>query len=488
MCAAAKQEVYLGVDVGTSALKGVVLGRNGSVLDVFRETTPVYRDDGVDCISIRDLDERVDRMVHGARSRYRLVGMAAASVGESVVPVKEGKPLCDPIMWYDTATYPMERRILPEHPDLFSYRRVGIPSSYTMGVYKMLWLRERLGLEAVDAWLPISSYVSYRYTGEPMWDYSQGCRTLLLDIHERRWNGEALDRLGLDGELPSLDYMGSKVGSDEEGTAYYLGGHDHITGLFGIYQLFGKSPIIYESLGTASTTIVVADEEADEFHMDAPFTEPSGIIGVGFGPKHYFLQNAFRYTGGLLNAVGGWFTADPNPEFFDSVNREIEGREPDDNVLFFAGGDPVTGEEKSRVSMLNLPMPFEAAPVIQAAYFYLASIKLRTVNALEAVTGETPRFIAGGGLTRNRLFMQYLANVLNRPVEIADIGELTGLGAGIAAAVGAGDADTVAAAQKALEVTTIEPDDAHGVFRSRAERMLERYESLRKAGFVEYLV
>ena len=97
-------KAYLGIDIGTTNMKCLVLGSNGKILEVMHEETPKKRIAGADYLDLEATHSFVDKFISGASGKYSLGGIAFSSIGETVVPVYKGKALSDPLMWYDSAT------------------------------------------------------------------------------------------------------------------------------------------------------------------------------------------------------------------------------------------------------------------------------------------------------------------------------------------------------------------------------------------------
>ncbi len=86
---------------------------------------------------------------------------------------------------------------------------------------------------------------------------------------------------------------------------------------------------------------------------------------------------------------------------------------------------------------------------------------LDIVLAMEQSLGsQLERFIAVGGATRNKFWMQNKADVVGRPIEAADVEEATPLGAAILAGIGVGLYDDEQAAYDRVRRpgTTYQPD------------------------------
>ena len=111
--------------------------------------------------------------------------------------------------------------------------------------------------------------------------------------------------------------------------------------------------------------------------------------------------------------------------------------------------------------LLSSVQPTDPAALMRAAYENVAYALKANVSQLETISGQPLRQLRfGGGMAQNHLLASILADVLGRDVLVARSPEVTGLGAAMCAAVGAGMyRDLEAAAQgMASSVRQVRPD------------------------------
>jgi sugar (pentulose or hexulose) kinase len=450
---------YLGIDVGTTNTKILALHGDGSSEVLHSNPTATYTRDGVAYFDMRAIEADLSKAVDSARRNLDIRGVGFSSVGESVVPIDEkGRTLSDPVVWYDRVTVKLFRE-LGNADTLFPYEERGLQAKHTLGVYKMLWMKRNLPeVAAVRHWLPVSSYIPFRWSGEMRWDFSQACRSHLVNIHDRRWDTDTMGELGLAGELPPVDYMGSRIGTTAEGLPLYLGGHDHIVGMNGVRILFG-SDTIFDSIGSASVLGGTVSVSAEEMRKTLAAADDL-IVGVAHAPGSYYVENSTRYFGKLLEAVARLLGAEDVALFYDEMNSSLERREstPEALPLFFVEGDRIVRQDKSGYDIRDLDVNAPRESVVWGLYLYLAVTTQLIVEELGDMF-DTPRFVAGGGTSRNSLLMQVTADVLNRPITLLNQSELSGLGAALTAAESAGDTETIGHTRDRLETRTLEPSD-----------------------------
>ena len=201
--------MYLGIDLGTSGIKAVLVDDAESVrtshteaLDISRphpgwsEQTP---EDWWQA-TLRALDAIADS--HPAdMAAVRGIGLSGQMHG-AVLLDASGEPLRPAILWNDTRSEAECRELEEAFPNL---RQIaGNPAMPGFTAPKLLWVRKHepdLFARTRTVLLP-KAYLRYRLTGEMIEEMSDASGTLWLDVGARTWSEAALAATGL-----SLDHM-----------------------------------------------------------------------------------------------------------------------------------------------------------------------------------------------------------------------------------------------------------------------------------------
>jgi len=471
--------IYIGIDIGTTNTKAVAVSQSGRVEKVIKAETPKKTAGSVQYFDIARIESIVDAFTESLSAEYTVLGIGFSSVGESVVPVAKGRALHDPLVWHESCTSETEdeRRIIEKYT---SYRITGIAPYIRLSLYKMLWMMRNLDLAGVEYWLPISSYLIYRKTGAAVWDTSQACRSFLIDVHERRWNTELFAALALPGSLGELSYMGARIGT-ESGITYGLAGHDHVTGLFAVYNFFDRGNVIYDSMGTAAVITAIADEREGELHLDAPDGAAGGAIGAAFRDRQYYLLKPFRYFGLFISRLMELTGRGTSSEAFREVNDSIAKLSSVRPKAYFAvGGDVFLGNARERLNILNMSLDVKDYELVQSGYVYLGVISRLMLSDLMKYCGGSTPYLAGGAVTKDEVFLRYKASILGREILVLDTDEISALGAAVAAAVASGDEDMLASFRaNPLVRKRIYPDER---IARELEGVYEEYGEIMKSG------
>lgn len=447
---------YLGIDIGTTNTKALLIGEDGQRLWSASKLTPHVRKEEVEYFALRQLEEIVDDFIAQAGRLHLLKGVAFSSVGESVVPIKNGKALGDPVMWYEAVACQDEGEdaILQKWA---GYERTGLPHSTYYSVGKILWMRRRLE-QTPEIWLPLTSYMVWRKTGCISWDNSQACRSYLYDIHERTWIEPLLGALSL--EAPgSLDYMGAVCG-ERDGILYGLGGHDHMTGLHAIYDMLGDCSFYYDSMGTSSVLALVIDADREKLKERGAYNGKGGCVVSGFRQGQYIVTRSFRHYGALLATLMGVGGNAATPQDYEALNGRIQGCMTRQLESMFANyGDLILGYRgKDAINLLSLAPGATLDELMRSAYIYLAVTGAMEYEELAKVGRRDLPYYAGGAIVKNELFMQVKATAIEHGITVLDVSEIGALGAALIAARANGDEAAIAAvAQRYLGGTVVQP-------------------------------
>lgn len=470
-------KVFLGVDIGTTNIKCLVLGEDGRILDVLHSPTPKKRKGRVEFLDLDAARSYIEKAISEITELHSPAAVAFSSFGETIVPVKRGEVLSTPVMWYDRATYSLWESHKEAVDKLAPYRITGVENSYTFSFYKMLFHKAYSNLESVEHWLPVSSYLPYSLGAEPTWDMSQACRSFMVDIHSRSWNSPLLEYIRETEEaMGRLVYTGERIGSTKDGVPLVSAGHDHITGLYAAQVFAQGREFLFDSMGSASVIAAVVTGTAETLNFDRPLM-PGWTVGIAYKDHQYYMESNVRHYGKLLQTLMNLTGLEATKEEYEKINSEIEKlKQWNSKPLFLVNGDLVTGEGLQGISLLEMPIPFRREQLMQSAYIYLASISKRIVDNIERIAEKALPIISGGGGSLNCLLMKYKASLLDREIWVLPTSELTALGGAFAAARGVGADEVIDRCVSIHQPSKTSPDERIAdPLREIHEKNLEKY-------------
>ncbi len=320
----ARRTATIGIDVGTSATKGVLVDEDGRVLASATSAYPLltpqpgwteqHPEDWWRAATdvLRQLTATPDVEVAA-------VGLSGQMHG-SVFLDQGGRVLRPALLWNDARTgaecREIERRVGAERLIAIT----GNAASAGFQAPKILWLRahEPDAYAALTHVLLPKDFIRFRLTGEAATDASDASGTLLLDLAARRYSDEILAALDIPAAwLPAVHESAdvtSRV-SDEAaaatglrtGTPVVAGGGDNACAAIGAGIIAEGQGAI--SLGTSGTIFL---------RSERPVVDPKGALNAfcdAAGGWH--LMGVILSAGGSLR----WFTDAVTPAEVDVLRR-----------------------------------------------------------------------------------------------------------------------------------------------------------------------
>jgi glycerol kinase len=371
-----------------------------------------------------------------------------------------GRPVHHAIVWQDTRTGPVLRRFDEAFGEDRFRQRTGLPLATYFAASKVCWLlaevdgladraaRGEVLFGTMDSWL------IWKLTGRHVTDVTNASRTLLMNVHELRWDTEILAAVGIPAAMlpeirPSAQVYGT-VGADVAGgvlagvpVASALG--DQQAALFG-QTCFrpGEAKCTY---GTGSFLLLNTGTR--------PVVSGHGLLTtvgyqIGDQPAAYALEGAIAVTGSLVQ----WFRDNLGLISSAAEIEELAASVADNGGCYivpaFSGLFAPHWRSDARGVIAGLTGYVTKAHLARAVLEASGWQTREVVDAMNADSAAAPltELRVDGGMTANGLLMRFLADVLAVPVLRPTVAETTCLGAAYAAGLAVGywpDLDTLRA-------------------------------------------
>ncbi|MFH9074579.1 FGGY family carbohydrate kinase [Streptomyces alboflavus] len=425
----------LAVDQGTSGTKAlVVCPERGVIGSGTAPVRPRHLPGGR--VEVAP-DELLASVLDAGRAALADAGEPVAAVGlanqgETVLAwdPETGEPLTDALVWQDRRADDLCAE-LAEHADELK-ALTGLPLDPYFAAPKMAWIRRHLTRHGVvttsDAWL------THRLTGAFVTDAATAGRTQLLDLDSAAWSPRALDVFGLGAErLPRVVDAAEQVG-----TTTAFGGDVPLTGLLVDQQAALLAQDVTEP-GSAKCTYGTG-----AFLLAQTGSRPrrgdSGLVACvawRLGGRSSYCLDGQVYTAASavrwltdIGVIGG-------PEDIDPIGSAV----PDTGGVTFvpalAGLAAPWWRGDLRGSLTGLGLDTTAGHLVRALCEGVAAQVAELADAVTADLGEPLRSLrVDGGLTRSDLLMQTQADLLQLPVEVSALPDVTALGVGAVARLG----------------------------------------------------
>ena len=255
--------MLLGIDVGTSRTKAVLVDREGREVARASVATPFSAGGGRVEMGVDALQYCVRAVLADLGQRCAdVVAVGVAGMAESGAPLDAaGQPLAPIIAWHDgrgeEAAATLEQRF---GPDLAL--RIGQPVRTVLTVSKLGWLIQH-GLTGMVRWLGVPELVLHALTGAEASEFSLVARSGCYDVATLDWMPEVAEVLRFSVDVfPAVRPAGSVMGRITaagaawsglpDGVPVTIAGHDHLAGMAGA----GVGPRdAANSVGTAETVV-----------------------------------------------------------------------------------------------------------------------------------------------------------------------------------------------------------------------------------------
>jgi xylulokinase len=495
--------LFLGIDVGTTGCKALILDQAGEVRAAATSEYPLStprplwsEQDPRDwwtgaCIAIRDV---VARAKANARD-IACVGLAGQMHGLVLLDV-HGEPLRPAILWND-------QRTAAECDEI--HRRVGAdrviaitgkPALPSFTAPKIVWVHKHqrdVFHRAAHLLLP-KDYVRYRLSGEFAIDVADGSGTGLLDVCQRKWSDEMIETAGVPrGWLPEVFESPAPCAHISNGAAAASGLHA------GTPIVAGAGDQAAEAIGLGAirdreVSVAIGTSGVVFASFDSPRIDPTGRLHA-YCHAH---PNGWHMMGVMLSAGGSlrWYR-----DVLGSEERAEAARcgiDPYEVITTRAAAVPAGCEGLIFLPYLTGERTPHADPYARGAFVGLTLRHTKTHLARAVIEGVTFGLLdclelvrnlgikvdsvrVSGGGSRSPFWRQVIADVFRANVVTVNTTHGAALGAAILATVGAKAFPTVdaACAQLVHETGRTLPGANASVYPAFAERYRSLYRALK---------
>jgi len=355
-------------------------------------------------------------------------------------------PIHPAIVWQDRRTAPLCDLLRQEGWETRIRERTGLVIDPYFSGTKLAWLLDNVRGARGDAgsgrlaFGTVDSYLVHRLTGsaDHVTDMTNASRTMLYDIHERDWDAEILDRLGIPMEmLPRV--MSSWGAFGETDPERFFGARVPIAGIAGDQQaaLFGQACFApgatKNTYGTGSFVLMNTGDRAP--------ISTSGLIttiacGQGDRPT-YALEGSIFVTGAAVQ----WLRDGLGILNSSSEAGSVAASVPDSGGVYFVPALTGLGapwwDPYARGTVVGLTRGTTRAHVVRAAVEAMAYQTRDVIEAMRADAGvPLLELRADGGASVMDLLLQFQADLLGVPVRRPKVQETTALGAAYLAGLG----------------------------------------------------
>ncbi len=467
-------------DLGTSSNKAVLVSTNGEIIQIARQSYPVYHPQPH--FAEQNPEEWWQAVCNTSREVIQaagcdvndVVGLTFSVQMQCLIPVnRNGQPLMNAISWLDNrgAEVISDNVWIPPRllgyniPRLLKFLRItgGAPSQTGKDqIAKILWLKENKPalFQATWKFMDAKDYILFKLTGETVTSVDLAVVWWMLDTRNNTnsWNPELVRLGGIHpDQLPKVRESASIIGQLTASTAKKLGlasGTPVVNGCGDLSAAAVGSGALREgelhiSLGTSSWVAGhFTKRKTDILHY-------CGCIGSAY-PGKYFLAMAHQETAGaclewiksnLLRLTDIPDSENTSNDIFVKMDNLVQQSNPGAAGLMFTpwmyGERCPVDDDQIRAGLVNLSLNHTTADIIRAVFEGIAMNTRWALETLEHLYQPVDRLNMIGGGAKSEVWCQIFADVLNRTIyQVQDPQQAGARGVALLASLTLGFIDT----------------------------------------------
>lgn len=485
----------VGLDVGSTACKALVVSPGGSILgygfDEYGVLTDRTGKAEQDAEYIWSKVKRTLREACKKAGNHRIGALSLSVQGDAIIPVDRNfRALHNAVLGMDYRSASTAAAFGRLIGDRLAYQRTGMRPHPINAAVKALWLKENAP-DVYEKAFKIVTYADYilgKLGAEPSIDMTMASRTGVFDIREKRWAFDLIAKAGLDaGKFSKILPSAAPVGTISAAVAAELdlpkdlllitGGHDQTCAALG-------AGLVDE--GTALLSSGTAEVLSACFHT----LQLNEGLYEGFYPCYLHAKAPLLFTF-ALNHTGGLLLRWYRDTLASAETEEAEAKGINAYDLIMANASPMPSpvmvlphfngsgtpwcDMDSKGAILGLTVATGrneiAMAVLEALTF---EMKINAEKFRQAGIRVDEYRIAGGG-AKSPKWIQLRADVFDKPFRTLKVREAACVGAAILAGKGSGayaSVDEGVAAQ-------VDFDKEYSPRKELAEKYKERFDIYR---------
>jgi glycerol kinase len=450
-----QDQYILALDQGTTSSRAMLFDRNGNVVSVAqKEFQQIYPEAGWVEHDPQEIWSTQAGVAAEAVTRAGASASSIAAVGitnqreTTIVWDREtGKPIYNAIVWQDRRTAGFCDELKARGLEAMVRSKTGLPIDAYFSATKIRWILDnvegardkakqgRLAFGTVDSWL----VWNFTRHGLHVTDITNASRTMLFDIHERRWDDELLDALGIPRNILPSVRTSSEVFATTQGTVFAadvplasLAGDQHAA-LFG--QMCTDPGMVKNTYGTGCFLVMNTGDKPIESRNNLVTT-----IAWQIGDQvNYALEGSIFIAGAVVQWLRDGLGLIRQASEVETLARGVPHTDGVYLVPAFAGLGAPHWDARARGTLFGVTRGTTSSHIARAALDSIAYQSLDVLKAMEADSGmRIGELRVDGGACANNLLMQFQADILGVDVARPRIAETTALGAAYLAGLAVG--------------------------------------------------
>ena len=480
---------YIGIDLGTSAVKLLLMDSQGAILNVVSKEYPLFFPHPG--WSEQNPTDWYEQSVAGLKEltanfdKSQIAGISFGGQMHGLVILDENDQVIRPaILWNDGRT---QKQVDYLNNEIGKDKLSGYTANIAFAGFtapKILWVKENEpdNFAKIRKIMLPKDYLAYRLTGSFCTDFSDASGMLLLDVKNRKWSEEMCKLCGITTDLlPKLYESFEKVGTLKPELASELG--------------FKDSVIVAAGAGDNAAAAVGTGTVGDgQCNVSLGTSGTLFVSSKSFGVDKFNALHSFCHADGSYHLMGCMLSAAScNKWWMDEIlkTQDYGGEQKGitklgENHVFFLpylmGERSPHNDPDARGTFIGMTMDTTREEMTQAVLEGVAFALRDSFEVAKSLGIKIDRTKICGGGAKSPLWKQMIANIFNVKVDVPVAEEGPAMGGAMLAAVAAGEFKSVEEiASKFVKVKeTIEPDpELAAKYEKRYQQFKEIYPALK---------
>lgn len=448
----------LGIDIGTTGTKSMLIDRDGKIISSAYKGYQLIKP-GINIVE-QSADDWWHAVVYTIRECIKdfqkksdIISISISAQGGCLLNVDaHGEPITNAVSWMDTRSIEQQHQMLSTYDDNFFYQKTGWRLSPSMNLCKIKWLKDTKDVKLDQTFKLLSTidYINYKLTGIYAIDPSSAAMTQLMNIQRNKWDEDLLDMIELKADmLPEIVKSGEVIGSLTKEASALLGldtavkvisgGHDQYCAAIGCGAV--NSGEIFLSTGTAWVILGVTEKPLfDRRSYIAP--GPHIINGLWGALASIYSAGVsmewFRNNFALEKKVGENYEIESYKEIDQKASTTMERTKGLLFYPYFNGSGFPDRNYKAKASLIGLGLEHSRYDIARAVMESAAFNVKYSMEKYREAGCEPKNLKVFGGASRSSLWMDIISNVLDMNVVKLNEADAACMGAAVVAGTGCG--------------------------------------------------
>jgi len=473
-----KNPTILAIDQGTTSSRAILFSRDGDILESHqKELTLHYPHKGWVEQNAEDIWRDTlwaCREIIKNDTAHTIAGIGITNQRETTIiwDRDTGEPVYNAIVWQDRRAAQYCQQLIDQGLEATVTSKTGLLLDPYFSATKIKWVLDNVqgardkAQAGKLAFGTVDSFLLWRLTDGKVHatDATNAARTMIYNIVEGAWDDELLTLFDIPKSLlPNVRDNVSDFGVSAEkilGRALMIGGMAGDQQAATIGQACFEAGMVKSTYGTGCFMLM---NIGDDFKVSKNRLLTTIAYQLN-GKPTYAIEGAIFVAGAAVQ----WLR--DNLGLFDDAvqTAEMARSVADNNEVYFVPAFTGLGapywKPEAKAAIIGLSRESTKAHVVRAALEAQAYQTLDLMEAFVKDSGFDPKLIrVDGGLVANDFVCQFLADMINRPVDLPKVIETTALGASYLAGLQLGlykDIDDIAARWSKANSYFPEMDDA----------------------------